>query len=614
MSTGRHVEFTSGLLHLTATPQLDECRTDEASSELAGSSIDLGSPLLREMQSVFYGEQSCADFSELINEILALRNESSQDRGALSVILSRVQEVVKYVPTDDGVSARDFIELEFQLEQSLTFDDSLITEICSFLDHELTGSNQVGFGRFFDTSVYNESLSSQHARLMAEMQNENEDIYGRELQQRVREELKKQTAQERANPDTKTIIWIGTEQSVMRRRNNRGFLTEPPIPNDDVSAVPGIHISCSRPEQIQEADIHSGILSVETGNQQDRASERVILRLSTHEQIKEITLYYIAILFADILSRRVHYPTKTPTNFIAGPYYKQEISAIYARLMQDRTRAYSLDQLPGSEQAALTIDDQQLLPLRQQRHADSRHICLAGPPGTGKTAITTALMRENTGVLSVDIPASSFISNMKRYTDDLEEFSRQFCMGVVINLQDGEVLFTDNVSEQDGQIFAQISASERAEVLNYLQGAQDTLVKLLLTVNRPDLAYIAFRRRFLMIPLLLPEKKEEIERVICTIICQVFPDEKQQAYILSTLKDKLIDQCLGCPPDYVVHLAVSIKNLLIAEKNNSWDPDVLLELFEEAVRLNGAYPLTDIQKSNEQLKNMFAGAIKQEAD
>lgn len=559
------------------------------------------SPIFASMEDVARDPLAMKEAKELLTEMLVGRNESPNTRK--DVFLSGFRKVALYDSESDSSEKSRYFEMEFSIPEGLAISDKLLKEINELHareiwkeekgTHDELHKDENEYPKYCFARVWDYDSLDKRTLGIKYMKDENKKEYGILLEP----DKKKR----RENSKTGTIIYFGREELLELPSGYRyaRFKDKEYRYSDDVSARSGILLFDERPNNARKYT-KEPFNHLPTEMNGCGVIKKVIFRaeLGRSPSIEEIDLYYIGILLSDVLSGRSIYGATEGDLGSVGYHYKEEISATMARLNSSRYKNLSLETLPGVEEIAGVISEHLLEPLGEGRLEDAQDILIVGTPGTGKTAITTAFSRMDTGAALVSVSSREFLKYGESILDELVKFYDRYGIYTALVLQDAESLFTNALilgSKGEG---APVDPDKRQFVLDVLNGERNTKVKFILTINKPGYIDEALRRRFLTLYVGLPDKEDVdlYNRIASASLLRLIPSQEKEE-LRQILTPMLAQESLGYPPAFVAKVAemlISPLNKLNGKSNDIKEISRIVNTCSE--RLKAGYPIKEIEE------------------
>lgn len=571
------------------------------------------SPIFASLKEMADDPLALRESSVILSLLLDKRNGS--ERTKTPVHLQGIRQVE--LPTsqsgiEDGTS--HFIEIKLSLPNGVQITKELLGQLTEFYarevfkeekgahDNKVRGANE--FPKYCYTKVWDyHPLDKRANRIIAQMKDVLVDIDGTTEKQidgkaKFSDPAK---ANRRIDPNTGSVIFIGREGDLKLDRLTRMIFNDTVVYTDDVSAVPGILLFEPHTEVLNSAPKGGNFEHLPINYEGSGPIQKVILRIYPGYRVpdvREIDSYFITLLLADILAGRVKYSPNENDVGSVGIHYKREVCAIMAALNHTRFKDISLESLPGMEPVAEAIQEHLLDPLKDGRLKDAQDIMIVGAPGTGKTALTTAFSRIDTGVALVSINSLQFLHQGSLYLDELAQFHDRYGIYSVLVLQDAEALFTDRLQLGSDGEGAPIDPAKRQIVLEVLNGERESKVKFLLTINKPGYIDEALRRRFLVLYAPLPDgnDSEIYQKMAEASMNRAFSDDNLRG-IIGKLIPVVARESKGYPQAFVAKLSEMLISPLSKLNGNLHNERKLKEVVGLCSRrLKDGYPIKEIRE------------------
>jgi hypothetical protein len=582
------------------------------------------SPIFAEMKDMVSDPLALKEAREILSTLLNLRNQSELTK--TPVFLEAMRVVTLPDSQIDNTSTETFLEIEFTIPEGVRINQDLLRQLTEFYAREVWREERgtfdesprekdelpkYTFGRFWDY----DPLDKLSNKLIARMREEIIDMDGTKGE--IVEEggfidfLEPARKKRRKDPSTGTVVFTGKKDVLELSYDFKRALGKTHLYTDDVSASMGILLFDSRPTKIDDKFIEEFFRQLPFELEGCGVSEKAILRLRPGNyrlDIREIDLYFITTLLADILAGRVEYKVNGDDIGSVGHHYRKEVNAIMAVLNSSRYRNLSFETLPGVETLVNIIHEQLIEPLAQGKLDEAQDIMLVGAPGTGKTAITTAFSRIDNGVALVSVNAKKFLSGGKRILNELASFHDRYGIHSVVILQDAEALFTNALFMGSEGAGAPVDPEKRQFVLELLNGERPTRVKFLLTVNKPGYIDEALRRRFLLLYAGLPgeDDRKLYTRMADASLARLLSDGDSDR-LRSELAPIIAEESLGYPQAFVAKLSEMVLPHLRKLKGNPKKDGKLKKIVKtNSQRLKDGYPIKEIKELDQLARKVAA--------
>lgn len=578
------------------------------------------------------------NFSEVVNDPLELREagrimtdvvniRNLSETTKQEVILTDVKKVSLPTSQLGSESSDDFVEIVFDIPKGVetrTIREALLDLYAREIFNEDAGSYDPSpkekedlLGHLIARLWNYDPLDKRKNQVVKKKERTTYDMDGNDEKEIVSLRLIEPAKEsKRKDQSTGTVLFIGnktdfeTEPSIIRNVDKKFRYT------DDVSATQGILLYEKRPTNVDAKLIKQfGRLPLDING--SGIANKAVLRLRLKEvhlryHFNEIDMYFAALEMSDILSGRVNYGVKNGDIGSVGINYKKEVSAITAALNASRYKNLTLETLPGSEEMAQVITEDLIEPLASDQINQAQDIMIVGPPGTGKTAITTALSRIDNGVSFVSISSKQFLKNGTGIIEELVTHHDRYGIHSILVIQDAEAMFTDTLNKGSDGNDAAIDPEKRAIVLELLNGERPTKVKFLLTINKPGCIDEALKRRFLLIYAGLPNPdNSDLYIKMAEGNLSRFLPEDVFFQVAPTLAPMIAEESKGYPPAFIEKLTQMILKPLqrLALSGEITEENARGIIKKKSIRLKKGYPIAEIREQDEMAKKVAAQEV-----